>query len=116
MPAKPAAYAAFIILLDDAAIRIAATAPLTGRKLGPPTARLRTNGSISAAPMIAASPSRPPSPNFARTQPDASETMTKSAAKMKAAVSSNGFSGVVGTAADELLPNFGDGLRVQAAA
>src|SRR4051794_2015153 len=68
----------FIILLDDAAIRIAATAPLTGRKLGPPTARLRTNGSISAAPMIAASPSRPPSPNFARTQPDASETTTKS--------------------------------------
>src|ERR1700687_827463 len=54
-PANEGAYPALRMLLDDAAIRIAAAIAPLGIPEVPPCARLRTKGSISVTPTTAAS-------------------------------------------------------------
>ena len=53
--AKKAAYAALRILLEEAAMRIAASSALLEMPEVPPCAKFSTNGSISVTPTMAAS-------------------------------------------------------------
>ena len=101
------------MLLDDAAISIAAIAVAVGRGVALPEAMLRTNGSISVAPTIAARPKIPASPNRPRAQVEASDTTTNNTAKISAALSS---SGLVGAPATGREPATGVPSRCHAAA
>jgi hypothetical protein len=78
---------------------MAATPELAARGAVPPAATLSTNGSMSVAPTMAASPKRPRPPNSLRTQAEASEITTNNAAKIDAAVSSSGLAGGFGSGA-----------------
>src|SRR5205814_6639221 len=101
-PPKPAAYTAFARLLVEAAIRIAATPTFAEKGATPPAAMFSTKGSMSVVPTIAASANKPPSPNWVRTQADASEITTNNPAKINAAVSSKGLIGRLAAACDRV--------------
>src|SRR5262249_28463877 len=83
------------MLLEDAAIRIAAQSPAMDKPTTPPCAILITNGSMSVAPTRAARTRTPVWPNAKRIAAVTTEMRTKIAAKVIAAGTCSGLIAVL---------------------